>query len=250
MKYIICCYILCVLILPAAAQPFITKGKIEFERKYNVHKAFEDDNEFTENIKTQIPQFSITYFDMIFDDSRSLYRFDQDNPANKPAFMDIAFENTVLTDFNTRKFSGSKKMYTESFLVQDSLVKFNWKITSETRKIAGFNCRRAETIIMDSVYVVAFYTDEILLPGGPESFNGLPGMILGIALPRLHLTMFATKVELIEPVESDFKLPATTKAKKTTLAGLQADLRQGDIWGKMRKIPDKYINRAIWFTTI
>jgi GLPGLI family protein len=48
--------------------------------------------------------------------------------------------------------------------------------------IAGFNCRRANAMIMDSIYVVAFYTDEILTTGGPESFSGLPGMILGVAL--------------------------------------------------------------------
>jgi GLPGLI family protein len=31
---------------------------------------------------------------------------------------------------------------------------------------------------MDSVFIVAFYTDQIVTSGGPESFNELPGMIL------------------------------------------------------------------------
>ena len=80
------------------------------------------------------------------------------------------------------------------------------------REIAGFNCRRANAIIMDSIYVVAFYTDEILAPGGPESFSGLPGMILGVALPHEHITWFATKVEMV-PVEPA-ELNAPVKGKK------------------------------------
>ena len=43
--------------------------------------------------------------------------------------------------------------------------------------------------------VFAFYTDELVISGGPESFHGLPGMILGIGIPRLHTTWFATRVE-------------------------------------------------------
>ena len=51
-------------------------------------------------------------------------------------------------------------------------------------------------MVMDSIVVIAFYTDEILTSGGPESFNGLPGMIMGLAIPRLHTTWYATKLAL------------------------------------------------------
>ena len=78
--------------------------------------------------------------------------------------------------------------------MKDSVRKINWKITTETREIAGYQCRRANALIMDSIYVVAFYTDQIPVSGGPESFGGLPGMILGLALPHENMTWFATKV--------------------------------------------------------
>jgi len=42
--------------------------------------------------------------------------------------------------------------------------------------------------------VVAFYTDKIPVSGGPESFNGLPGMILEVAVPHEHVTWTATKI--------------------------------------------------------
>jgi GLPGLI family protein len=79
--------------------------------------------------------------------------------------------------------------------------------------------------------VVAFYTDEILVSGGPESFHGLPGMILGLAVPRLYTTWFATKVQLIEPKEND--LAAPTRGKKINVKSLEGTLQKSlKDWGK------------------
>ena len=78
--------------------------------------------------------------------------------------------------------------------MKDSLRKIKWKITDETRDIAGYTCRRANGILLDSVYVVAFYTEKIPISGGPESFSGLPGMMLEVALPHENVIWRATKV--------------------------------------------------------
>jgi GLPGLI family protein len=123
-------------------------------------------------------------------------------------------------------------------LIEDSIKKLNWKITSDTRTIAGFECRKATAIIMDSVFVVAFYTDQIVTHGGPESFTGLPGMILGIAIPRLNATWYATKLQLVEVKETD--LAAPKKGKKTNLSDLGKQLKDATKdWG-----PN--VNRYIW----
>lgn len=95
----------------------------------------------------------------------------------------------------------------------DSIKKIKWKIQNETRKIAGFDCRKAIGRIQDSVYVVAFYSAEIIPQGGPELFTGLPGMILGIAIPRWHTTWFATKVEIAQIDESLIEPPSGKKGK-------------------------------------
>jgi GLPGLI family protein len=96
--------------------------------------------------------------------------------------------------------------------VEDSLRKIEWKLTPDTRVIAGFECRKAVGIIQDSIAVFAFYSDELLIPGGPESIHGLPGMILGMGVPRIHTTWFATKVE-VNGVNLNSVTPAT-KGKK------------------------------------
>ncbi|ULT40412.1 GLPGLI family protein [Niabella defluvii] len=59
--------------------------------------------------------------------------------------------------------------------------------------------------------MVAFYTDEIITKAGPESFNGLPGMILGLAIPHQHITIFATSVTGFDTAPSQWKLPVQGK---------------------------------------
>jgi GLPGLI family protein len=91
--------------------------------------------------------------------------------------------------------------------------------------------------------VVAFYTDEIIPSGGPESFTGLPGMILGVALPHQHLTWFATKVQAIKVSETD--LPIPQKGKKTTNAALKQTLVES-----LKDMDKKYAQRFIQYTLL
>jgi GLPGLI family protein len=42
----------------------------------------------------------------------------------------------------------------EKIIVQDSMKRIKWKITDEYREIAGYNCRRANGITPDSIYVI------------------------------------------------------------------------------------------------
>ncbi len=117
-----------------------------------------------------------------------------------------------------------KKVFEQIFLVEDSVRKIRWKITDETRIIAGMECRRANAVIMDSIYVVAFYTDEIISSGGPESFSGLPGMILEIALPHQHVTWIATRIQAVKVEENQLTIPQ--KGKKVDNSTLKETLTE------------------------
>ena len=107
-----------------------------------------------------------------------------------------------------------------------------WKLTNENRVIAGFNCRKAVAVIFDSVYVFAFSPDEIMIPVGPCSINGLPRMILGVTIPRIFTSWIATKVMLTSVNESAIK-PLSVK-KPYTLISLKniIDERTKDWYGR------------------
>jgi GLPGLI family protein len=219
---------------------FIAKGKIEFEKRVNTYNALDDiyknrnsSFDFISTIKKQIPEWNTTYFNLIFDENKTIYKPGREvsQVSKGPEwFQDPAQSNIVFCNLETQKSISQKSVFESVFLLSDSLRKARWKITNDFRDIAGFNCRKATTIIMDSVFVVAFYTDQITTSGGPESFNGLPGMILGLAIPRLHTTWFATKVELVDPPATEFIPPV--KGKKATNADLIDKLQSSfkDAW--------------------
>jgi len=206
-----------------------------FEKKTNLYDQMQEDNDnWSDLMKKAMPRFRSDYFELQFSNNKTLYQPGPVNPENNkiPSWFDMpGNNNTVFCDLENQQSTSQKKVFETQFLIQDSTRKIRWKITDETRTIAGFNCRRANAMILDSVYVVAFYTDEITCYGGPESFCGLPGMILGIALPHQHITWFATKVEAVSVAEANLKIPV--KGKKTSNKELRATLADKlKDWGK------------------
>lgn len=237
-RYILLFLLLLPRLLPAQAPIFVSEGKIRFEKKTNLHDQMQEDgdNSWSELAKKAIPHFKVDYFDLLFTKNKTLYLTGPNNPENNkiPDWISMPETNAVFSDLDNEKSIAQKTVFEQLYLIQDSTRKIRWKITDETRTIAGFNCRRANALIMDSVYVVAFYTDEITTSGGPESFSGLPGMILGVALPHQHITWFATSVQSVPVGEPEMKIPV--KGKKSTAKGLLDTLndRMKD-WGKQAK---------------
>ncbi|MDP4149300.1 MAG: GLPGLI family protein [Bacteroidota bacterium] len=211
---------------PANAQNavFLSEGRIEFERKVNLYAQMDHNDSWSDLQKKTMPQFKTTWFDLYFNSDKTLFKPGRENPDNNKLWEQPAEENVVFSDLGGEKMTSQKKIFESLFLVQDSTRRINWKITDENRTIAGFACRRANAIIMDSIYVVAFYTDEILTSGGPESFSGLPGMILGVALPHQHITWFATKVQAVRVNPTD--LTAPVKGKKVDPHALRQTLKE------------------------
>jgi GLPGLI family protein len=210
-------YIITILLSPAlyAQQQFITQGRIEYERKTNQHAFMEEGSMWDEAAKKNMPKFVTYYYDLTFKGDRTLFKTGRDPETKQMKFWGVFdSENTISTTLDSNNSVTQRSIYGDVYLVGDSLRHIDWKITPEIRKIAGFDCRKAVGRLMDSIVVIAFYTDEILTNGGPESFNGLPGMILGLAIPRLHTTWYATKLQLVEVTDKDLLTPK--KGKKMT----------------------------------
>jgi GLPGLI family protein len=214
---------------------FLSAGKIEFEKKINLYAQLDENDSWSELEKKMMPKFKTTYFDLLFFNNKTVYRPGRENPDNNKLWgWNVAQENTVYSELDSSKSVSQKMIFEELFIIQDSTRQIQWKITDETRVIAGFQCRRANAIIMDSVYVVAFYADDIVTPGGPESFSGLPGMILGVSLPHQHVTWFATKVSALPVTAAELKAPS--RGKKVTIASLKLSLQDRmKEWGKERQ---------------
>ncbi len=219
-----------------AQTQFIKKGRVEYEKKINQFKPLEEegeDNMWYKEMMKVYPKIVSDIYELRFDDSKSVFKLAKENSDNKYLMWGSKPTETdaVVQDFSKNSLSTQREFFENTYLINDSLKKFEWRITDETRDIAGFECRKAVTKICDSVYVVAFYTDQIPVSSGPESFGGLPGLILGMAIPRLYTTWFATKLELVEPTVA--QLNPTQKGKKVNWVQLNTELKKGmKDWGK------------------
>ncbi len=202
------------------AQQFIDKAVIEYEVKTNLKKTMSNGS-WDEMMKDNISDLKISYFTYAFADNKSLFKFDRWSPKTKiPKYEKEADEeNSWYFDFTAGKMNMQKLIVGTSFVIADSIPNIEWKITNEHREIAGYNCRKAVGKIMDEVYVFAFYTDDIIISGGPCSISGLPGLILGLTIPRLYTSYIATKIDLNSTNAAEIK-PITAK-KTYDMAGLK-----------------------------
>lgn len=223
--------------LVAQQSQFLTAGRVEYEKKINQHRAIDADNDGEQNTwvveqKKELPRFVSDYYELLFNTEKTTYKLARENTDNKYPWNSKPSETDVaVQDVKNQIISIQREVFETTYLIRDSIRKINWRITNETRTIAGFECKKAVGIFCDSVYVTAFYTDEILVSSGPESFSGLPGLILGLAIPRLYTTWFATKVELITPTE--LQLTPKQNGKKVNYKQLLDDLLKGiKGWGK------------------
>ena len=77
----------------------------------------------------------------------------------------------------------------------------------------------------DSVVIVAYFTEQLYAPIGPESVTGLPGTILGMVIPMFETTWLATTVvsHSTNPLTT---LPQPKKGDKTDLKALEDVLKR------------------------
>jgi GLPGLI family protein len=232
-------FLFCALALPfrgagqdsAGTTQFIRSGTIEFERKENLRNEFQGESDMDDEIRKTMPENKVTYFDLSFAGNISLFQPGRDNPENG-MFDAPGSTNIVYSDRSTHRQVSQKSIFGSTLLLEDSLRQLKWRITADTRTIAGFECRRATTVILDSVFVVAFYTDQIIPSAGPESFGGLPGMILGMVIPKLHTSWYATHLTLSEPKN----LIPPKKGKKVNYREMQSVLQESlRDWGDNAK---------------
>lgn len=222
--------LICCASFNSSAQTFISKAAVEYEVKTNIRKTM-GEGFWAEMMKDNMPQFNVGYFTLTFADNKSVFKFDHWEPNQKvPKWMTESQEKEKwYADLNTGRMSMEKDAGGTVFTIADSLRNLKWTLTNERRNIAGFDCRKAVTKIFDSVYIFAFYSDELMISSGPLNIGGLPGLVLGVTIPRLYTSVVATKISV-----TDVNIAAVKPfdAKKTyTVSAFEKIIRErSDDW--------------------
>ncbi len=188
-------------------QAQINSAKITYERKTNLYKKYKE-HDVQRWIKEE-DRIKIDYFELYITDTASLFK--PQESELREMYSWATSKNTVLQNFNTNTRYLIKVIWGEELHMTDTLFKRQWKITESSRKIAGYSCRKAIWQANDSTRIYAWFSYDLVASSGPESFNGLPGTILGLATEDGGVVYFAKKVEAQKVEATPFILPKKKK---------------------------------------
>lgn len=219
------------------------EGIIIYEKKVNLHKQFTDPQ-----MQAMMPEYRVNKYTLAFNDSSSLYKAYVEDEAPDPfggggggvRFAGPGDGGDLYKNYNEGKLFESREMG-KTYLIEDSLRKQKWKMTTETKQILGHNCHKAvakatrqnisfRRVTVDNssksttdtttqnkavaeMEIVAWFADDIQSPAGPDAYGGLPGAILELNVDN-SITVFKA-LEIKNTVTAkDVKAP--TKGKKVT----------------------------------
>ena len=235
------------------------EGKISYERKINMHRNLPDPQ-----MKSMIPEFRTDKFELIFNESVSLFRSVVDEEAPDPfanagggggGGMRFNFRMpsaNTYTDLAKQMQYEGREFFEKEFLIVDSLKQYKWKLSEETKMIAKQLCKKATTMITapqvmrmrvsmgrggenntdttantprapKETELVVWYAENIPVSFGPDSYSGLPGVIMEIDQDNGANVTTAVEVSAKYPKK---ELVAPTKGEKMNRVQFQENMQK------------------------
>lgn len=176
----------------SAQTQVMTSGEILFERRTNLEKRYEG-MEQNRWMRGDLKKPMVEDYVLYFTDSSALF---------KPILPEVPDEREWATMKNTTYQNLASETLEQQFsfwgtkvYMRDTVKEREWIITGNSREIAGYKCRQAMWEANDSTRIYAWYADELIASFGPETFNGLPGVMLGLAIEDGGVVYFAKEVK-------------------------------------------------------
>ncbi len=162
----------------------VKEGKIIYERTTNMHKKLPPENE---NMKAMIPEFSKGKQQLLFSGDESVFlsvpdeEDIRDHAGEEGGRINIRMNsgsNETYKNYATEKIVELRELGPKKYIIEDTLRKIAWRLSEDTMLVKGYHCKKATGKNRQGDNIVAWYTEEISIPSGPEQFGGLPGLIL------------------------------------------------------------------------
>ena len=200
-----------------------------------------DDKELNEALKIAMKKSSEKTYTLLFNREEAVY--EENDELEKPSAPSSGFSISIKMSGGGKKYINTKEkvrleedeILEKKFVITESLVKPDWKLVNESKKIGEYTCLKAELIVpvtdlqkqnyqdflkreekkpalfkmeepTDKV-IVAWYAPEIPLSFGPNNYWGLPGLILEIN--EENMVILCSKVVLNSKSKSKIKRPNT-----------------------------------------
>jgi GLPGLI family protein len=114
------------------------------------------------------------------------------------------------------KLSVVKNHYLQSYLINETTAKTNWKIEKDTKQFLGYTAQMATATVKGRKYT-AWFTTDIAANFGPWKLNGLPGLILEAYDDNYFIKFTCTKVVTTGGLQNITSVNIPTKIISTSL---------------------------------
>ncbi|RPA69658.1 GLPGLI family protein [Cyclobacteriaceae bacterium YHN15] len=190
----------------------IEQGVITYSTKVNMHKRLPADQE---DMKKMIPEFSTTQSQLFFNETESLFKpvppdenpFEQGPGIDGPRVMRMVLQNETYLDREEDLITQLKEFMGKKYIIKKESRRLPWKLGDESKEIQGYLCRNAFFTDENEREIMAWYTEEIRIPIGPETYHGLPGLILEVAINTDDMIISADKFDFRALKKNELKLP-------------------------------------------
>ncbi len=109
-------------------------------------------------------------------------------------------------DFGDGSMTETREFMERTFLVEEKRPAYEWRIADEQRELLGYVVHKATTV-HDGAPVEAWFAPQIPVQAGPETFGGLPGLILMVSIDDGDTVYLATGLDLTGLDEGDIRPP-------------------------------------------
>lgn len=141
--------------------------------------------------------------------------------GNQFVFSSGSSKNKMYRNLEEGFYRNSQELMGKRFLVVDSLPKFDWEISGESKMIGDYTCQKAiyskisegrrfatgmeeMEVTQDTTKIEAWFTMDIPVAHGPIVYYGLPGLILELKVNGSHF--------ICSEISMNYKDPEPIKA--------------------------------------
>jgi GLPGLI family protein len=222
--------------------------------------------EMQKQIMDMLKKEFLKTFILTFDKNTSVYKEDEalapPSTGSRMVFISSDGGSDVLfKDIKNQSITNQKETFGKQFIIKDRLKPIEWELHSDTKNIGNYTCYKAtytkeieESMmtfsssgeeqreeepttapVMKTITVTAWYTPQIPVSNGPESYQGLPGLILEVN--DGDLTILCSKIT-INPKKA-IEISEPKKGKQVTQEEYDSIMLK-----KMEEMSEQYRGRG------
>lgn len=208
-------------------------GKIVFERKTDWVKIRSKATYLSQEQKDRMAQTWKNDADykqkmvLTFNPKQSYYTYESKEQQSEDGRYNWENDQLIITrDFEKERIFEVYETLGKTYIVEDSLKFFKWKILNEIKEVNNYVCMKASTFEpIKKQNIVAWFTTDIPVSAGPERFGGLPGMILEINIDD-DAIVYTSKTITLSSNQEIPVLPKKLKGKKVKLEILNKEMEE------------------------